>query len=113
MIKSAGLAEDPRVEIGPRPVPVEPMYMIFNLGISPNFGAIDWDHLNFPTWMLVDWVRVYQPKGSRNVGCDPEDFPTAEYINTYIEAYTNPNLTTWIDDYGQVKPKNRLVDGCT
>jgi hypothetical protein len=107
-------------------------YMIFNLGISPNFGAIDWDHLNFPTWMLVDWVRVYQPKGSRNVGCDPEDFPTAEYINTYIEAYTNPSestffscrfervlmcggvdLTTWIDDYGQVKPKNRLVDGCT
>ncbi|KAF8686382.1 Glycoside hydrolase family 16 protein [Rhizoctonia solani] len=113
MIKSAGLAEDPRVEIGPRPVPVEPMYMIFNLGISPNFGAIDWDHLQFPTWMLVDWVRVYQPKGSRNVGCDPEGFPTAEYINTYIEAYTNPNLTTWIDDYGQVKPKNRLVDGCT
>ncbi|KDN37556.1 hypothetical protein RSAG8_10073, partial [Rhizoctonia solani AG-8 WAC10335] len=113
MIKAAGLAADPRVEIGPRPIPVEPMYMIFNLGISPNFGAIDWDHLDFPTWMLVDWVRVYQPKGSRNVGCDPEDYPTAEYINTFIEAYTNPNLTTWVDGYGQVDPKNRLVDGCT
>ncbi|KAG8696952.1 hypothetical protein FRC11_000361, partial [Ceratobasidium sp. 423] len=100
-IKAAGLAADPRVEIGPRPIPMEPMYMIFNLGLSPNFGAIDWDHLEFPTWMLVDWVRVYQPKGSRNIGCDPEDFPTVDYINTYIEAYTNPNLTTWIDDYGQ------------
>ena len=31
----------------------------------------------------------------------------------YIEAYTNPNLTTWVDDYKQVIPKNRLVDNCT
>ncbi|CAE6443354.1 hypothetical protein ACGC1H_006125 [Rhizoctonia solani] len=112
-VNGAGLAADPRVEIGPRPVPQEPLYMIFNLGISPNFGGIDWEHLVFPTWMLVDWVRVYQPKGARNVGCDPEDYPTAEYINTFIEAYTNPNLTTWVDDYGQVVPKNKLVDNCT
>ncbi|KAB5589699.1 Beta-glucan synthesis-associated protein SKN1 [Ceratobasidium theobromae] len=111
-IYGAGLAADPRVEIGARPVPMEPMYMIINLGISPNFGAIDWEHLKFPTWMLVDWVRVYQPKNNHNIGCDPPDFPTAEYINTYIEAYTNPNLTTWADDYGQVFPKNRLVDQC-
>ncbi|KAF8603602.1 beta-glucan synthesis-associated [Ceratobasidium sp. AG-I] len=112
-VRGAGMAADPRVEIGPRPIPQEPLYLIMNLGISPNFGGIDWDHLVFPTWMLVDWVRVYQPKGQYNVGCDPPDFPTAEYINTYPEAYTNPNLTTWVDDYKQVVPKNRLVDGCT
>ncbi|KAG8713702.1 beta-glucan synthesis-associated protein [Ceratobasidium sp. 395] len=63
--------------------------------------------------MLVDWIRVYQPKDAHNVGCDPPDFPTSDYINTFIEAYTNPNLTTWVDDYGQVQPKNRLVDKCT
>ncbi|QRW05303.1 glycoside hydrolase family 16 protein [Ceratobasidium sp. AG-Ba] len=88
---------DPDVKIGPRPVPVEPMYMLINLGISPNFGAIDWEHLVFPTWMLVDWIRVYQPKDNHNIGCDPPDFPTADYINTYIEAYSNPNLTTMSD----------------
>ncbi|QRV91234.1 glycoside hydrolase family 16 protein [Ceratobasidium sp. AG-Ba] len=112
-IYGAGMGPDPRVEIGARPVPQEPMYMIVNLGISPNFGAIDFEHLVFPTWMLVDWIRVYQPKDAHNVGCDPPDFPTADYINTYIEAYTNPNLTTWVDDYKQVIPKNKLVDGCT
>ncbi|CAE7232687.1 unnamed protein product [Rhizoctonia solani] len=87
-------------------------YMIINLGISPNFGGIDFEHLTFPATMLVDWIRVYQPKDSHNIGCDPPDFPTRDYINTYIEAYTNPNLTTWVDDYKQVVPKNRLVDQC-
>ncbi|KAG8694546.1 hypothetical protein FRC08_008416 [Ceratobasidium sp. 394] len=81
--------------------------------MSPNFGPIDWEHLVFPTWILVDWVRVYQPKGAHNIGCNPPDCPTTEYINTYIEAYTNPNLTTWVDDYKRPIPKNRLVDNCT
>ncbi|QRW07225.1 glycoside hydrolase family 16 protein [Ceratobasidium sp. AG-Ba] len=112
-IRGAGMGPDSRVEIGARPVPQEPMYLIMNLGMSPNFGPIDWEHLVFPTWMLVDWVRVYQPRGERNIGCSPPDYPTEEYINTYIEAYTNPNLTTWVDDYKQVIPKNRLVNNCT
>jgi hypothetical protein len=30
----------------------------------------------------------------------------------YIEAYTNPLLTTWVDDYRQAIPKNKLVDQC-
>ncbi|CAE6521538.1 unnamed protein product [Rhizoctonia solani] len=120
----AGMGPDDLVKIGQRPVPQEPMYMIINLGISPQFGGIDFEHLTLPAtmlvdWhltlpatMLVDWVRVYQPKNNHNIGCDPPDFPTRDYINTYIEAYTNPNLTTWVDDYKQVVPKNRLVDQC-
>ncbi|CAE6396751.1 unnamed protein product [Rhizoctonia solani] len=112
-IRGAGMAADPIVEIQARPIPQEPMYIIVNLGISPNFGAIDFEHLQFPTWLLVDWIRVYQPKGKRNVGCDPEDFPTSSYINKYIEAYTNPNLTTWVDDFKQPIPANRLIDTCT
>lgn len=80
-IRGAGMAADPIVQIGARPVPQEPMYIIANLGMSPNFGPIDFSHLIFPTWMLIDWIRVYQPKNQRNVGCDPEDFPTASYIN--------------------------------
>jgi hypothetical protein len=41
----------------------------------------------FPAEMLVDYVRVYQRKGSTNVGCSPKDYPTAEYIDNHLEAY--------------------------
>ncbi|KAJ7920120.1 beta-glucan synthesis-associated [Mycena leptocephala] len=83
-----------------------------NLGLSENFGFIDFDHLTFPTVMRVDWVRVYQDPENVQIGCDPKDYPTAGYINQYMEAYTNPNLTTWVDDFHQVIPKNRLADTC-
>lgn len=52
-----------------------------NLGMSENFGFVDLEHLTFPTTMRVDWIRVYQPKDSINIGCDPTDFPTEAYIN--------------------------------
>ncbi|THH03311.1 hypothetical protein EW145_g6360 [Phellinidium pouzarii] len=107
-----GFAADTRVNISSRPIPQEPMYIIMNFGMSTNFATVELDALPFPATMLVDYVRVYQKKGSKNIGCDPEDFPTADYINTYIEAYTNPNLTTWHDDFKQPVPKNSLVDGC-
>jgi beta-glucanase (GH16 family) len=109
---SAAMGADSTVEIGERPIPQEPMYIIFNLGMSPNFGKIDFEHLTFPTTMRVDYIRVYQPSNQVNIGCDPSGFPTAAYINQYSEAYTNANLTTWKDDFGQQVPKNRLVDNC-
>jgi beta-glucanase (GH16 family) len=52
-----------------------------NLGMSPNFGTINFNELTFPAHMKVDWVRVYQPANAINIGCDPPDFPTAAYIN--------------------------------
>ncbi|PSS37591.1 hypothetical protein PHLCEN_2v607 [Hermanssonia centrifuga] len=81
MLKQPGMAADTRVEIGSRPVPQEPMYLIANLGMSRNFGFVDLDHLTFPATMKVDYIRVYQDPNMKNVGCDPEDFPTAAYIN--------------------------------
>lgn len=77
----------------------------------------------FPAEMLVDYVRVYQRDGETNVGCDPPDYPTSDYINNHFEAYdsefstyvfcfpgnesffSDPNITTWQWD----KPKNSLV----
>ncbi|KAJ7312591.1 glycoside hydrolase family 16 protein [Mycena albidolilacea] len=103
---------DTATQIGARQVPVEPMYVIMNLGLSENFGFIDFDHLTFPAVMRIDWVRVYQDPDNVQVGCNPPDYPTADYINQYLEAYTNPNLTTWVDDFRQVIPKNRLADTC-
>ncbi|KAF8905161.1 beta-glucan synthesis-associated [Mucidula mucida] len=107
-----GTQADTGVEIAARPVPQEPMYMLANLGMSYNFGSVDLDHITFPAIMLIDYVRVYQHPDRINVGCDPEDYPTADYINTYYDAYINPNYTTWVNDFGQTVPKNSLVDGC-
>jgi len=111
-MNAGGTAADDRVNIGARPVPQEPMYIIFNLGISPNFGFIDFEHLTFPTVMSVDYVRVYQRPEDINTGCDPENFPTQSYINKFPEAYTNPNFTTWVDDFQQPFPKNRFMGEC-
>jgi len=64
-------------------------YLIVNLGMSSNFGFVDLEHLPFPVTMSVDWIRVYQRTDSINYTCDPPEFPTQAYINTYIEAYTS------------------------
>ncbi|KAI4523055.1 glycoside hydrolase family 16 protein [Schizophyllum commune] len=111
-ITSEGMGADTAVEISARPVPQEPLYLLANLGMSQNFGFVDVEHLQFPTKMLVDYIRVYQRSDAINIGCDPENFPTAAYIAKFPEAYTNPNLTTWHDDYGQVIPKNSFLDEC-
>ncbi|KAK0195186.1 beta-glucan synthesis-associated [Armillaria mellea] len=111
-IKAAGMGPDSSVEISERPVPTEPMYIIANLGMSTNFGPVDIEHLGFPVHMTIDYIRVYQPTDSINIGCDPPDFPTQAYINEYIEAYMNPNLTTWVDDYQKPFPKNSLLGEC-
>jgi len=109
-------------------------YLITNLGISEGFGDIDTENLKFPATMLVDYIRVYQRKDAINTGCDPTNFPTQQYIDTYVsslpfvlvgmssescrdnsrykEAYANSNLTVWAD-YKQPWPKNRLNGGCT
>ncbi|EJU00016.1 glycoside hydrolase family 16 protein [Dacryopinax primogenitus] len=114
-IYQAGMGPDDNVQIKSRNIPAEPMYILANLGISENFGAIDYDQLVFPVYLLVDYVRVYQRQGQTNIGCDPADHPTAAYINKHIEAYSNWNLTTW-DSYaqasGSVWPKNKLIDTC-
>lgn len=111
-LQAAGMGADSIVEISARPIPQEPMYLLVNLGMSTSFGTVDLEHLPFPVRMRIDWIRVYQPINSQNYGCDPDDFPTETYINQYIEAYTNPNLTTWVDDFGQKIPRNSYLGQC-
>ncbi|EDR09611.1 glycoside hydrolase family 16 protein, partial [Laccaria bicolor S238N-H82] len=109
-IMVAGMGADPQTEISARPVPMEPMYIIANLGFSLNFGSINFDQLVLPAVMSIDYIRVYQPKNAVNIGCDPAAFPTAQYIQTYSNVYTNPNITTW-KEAQQPWPKNRLQTG--
>lgn len=44
-------------QVGQRLIPLEPMYVILNLGMSESFGQIQYDKLPFPAQMKVDWVR--------------------------------------------------------
>lgn len=87
----------------------------------------------FPSTLRIDWIRVYQEPANINIGCDPPAFPTKAYIKAlvgaaccydmraderrspasrYEEAYANPNLTTWVNDYKQPMPKNKLLEQC-
>ena len=79
--------------------------------MSPSFVHLDFEHLKFPATMRIDYIRVYQDPNAKNTGCDPKDFPTQDYIETYIEAYTNPNLTTWAQA-NYTFPRNSLFAGC-
>ncbi|KIM32090.1 glycoside hydrolase family 16 protein [Serendipita vermifera MAFF 305830] len=115
-LHGGGMGADPIAKISERVIPTEPMYIIMNLGMSPGFSSID-AILPLPATMSVDYIRVYQYPDAINYGCDPPNFPTSSYINRFIEAYTNPNLTTWSNPpeeagYGQAMPKNRLIDTC-
>ena len=70
---------------GPHPIPCS------LLGMTSRIVSI------FTCWWLVskiDYVRIYQPKDQINVGCNPPDYPTEDYIQTFIEAYTKYGLVT-------------------
>lgn len=71
-------------------------YLIVNLGMSSNFGFVDLEHLPFPVTMSIDWIRVYQRTDSINYTCDPPEFPTQAYINTYIEAYNSQYICSFL-----------------
>ncbi|TFK40642.1 glycoside hydrolase family 16 protein [Crucibulum laeve] len=111
-ITSATIGPDSASQVSQRLISEEPMYMIFNLGMAFNFQAQDFKHLTFPSTMYIDYVRVYQRQGVKNgVTCDPPNMPTADYIEKHLQAYTNPNLTTWAQA-GNTFPRNSLYDGC-
>ncbi|KAG8848277.1 hypothetical protein FRB96_001250 [Tulasnella sp. 330] len=110
-LNAAAIGPDPETEINQRLISVEPMSITLNLGLSTNFQAQDFAHLVFPSIFRIDYVRVYQRNGYLNIGCDPSDYPTADYINNHLNAYSNPNLTVW-SQAGYDFPRNSQYDGC-
>jgi beta-glucanase (GH16 family) len=107
---SASFPARPDIDIGQRLVPVEPMAIIMNLGISRGFQTdLDFSSLTFPATLKVDYVRVYQNDANSQdlTSCDPPDYPTSDYINKFMEVYENANHTTWPNTV----PKNTLT-GC-
>lgn len=101
---------NPRSQVGQRLISQEPMYMIFNLGMSNNFEYVDFANIMLPNEMRIDYVRVYQRPGDGTVGCDPKERPTAAYIEKYAELYNNPNITVFPDaSKGREFPKNKMT----
>ncbi|EAU85919.2 beta-glucan synthesis-associated protein [Coprinopsis cinerea okayama7 len=111
-LRAGAIGPNNRTRVGRRIIPEEPMYIIFNVGMAFNFERPNFNALEFPAKMHIDYVRVYQREGVKHgVTCDPPNYPTADYIERHINAYTNPNLTTW-EGAGNTFPRNRLLDGC-
>lgn len=94
-----------------RLIPKEPMSLVMNLGISNAWSKVDLESIEFPVYMDIDYVRIYQPKEKENLTCDPIKFPTSEYINKHMNAYTNANLTSW-KQAGYEFPKYSLDQKC-
>ncbi|KAL7421019.1 hypothetical protein Q5752_003903 [Cryptotrichosporon argae] len=113
-VRGAAMAANAEAAVGQRVVSEEPMYIIVNLGLSENFGAIDYTGLasQWPVEMHIDYIRVYQDPNNKNIGCDPADRPTAAYIASMPDAYSDPNITVFDQIPNAVKPKNSLVDTC-
>ena len=94
-----------------RRISKEPMSIVMNLGISNNWAYIDWRMIFFPVQMRIDYVRLYQPSNAVSITCDPEDYPTYDYIEAHKEVYTNANLTHW-SDAGYSFPEHALTGNC-
>ncbi len=95
-------AVGPNGNIGQRVIPVEPMTIIINYGMSMSFAALNLTGLAplMPATMKIDYIRLYQDPNSQSVTCDPPGYETTEYIANHMDSYANANLTTW---YGSRK----------
>ena len=51
--------------------------------MSDSWEQPDFDEIQFPAKMYIDYVRVYQREdvGQHGITCDPPNYPTADYIN--------------------------------
>ena len=87
----------PNGNVGQRVIPMEPMALVANFGMSTGFSQINLTGIatTLPATMRIDYVRIYQKEGSVSVTCDPPGYETTEYIKDHMDAYTNPNKTLW------------------
>ena len=63
--------------------------------------------------MAFDYIRVYQKHGTqKRVTCNPDNYPTADYIQRNLELYYNNNLTSYLDSSHRAWPKNSQMNQC-
>jgi hypothetical protein len=83
--------------IGKRTIPEEPLSIIANFGMSNSFAGINLEGIlkQLPATMRIDYIRIYQDEDNQILTCDPEGYPTTDYIRKHPEPYANPNMTAW------------------
>jgi beta-glucan synthesis-associated protein KRE6 len=114
-IPAESVVKGPQSKIDPNPqltFPEEPMYLIFNVALSNQWGAMppnagkgpcgmmvgkpEIDNQtklvcdSFPMYMKIDYIRVYQdksPNSTMAIGCDPKTHPTRQWIFDHIKEY--------------------------
>ncbi|GAV28143.1 hypothetical protein PMKS-001612 [Pichia membranifaciens] len=101
----------PEGNINWRIIPKEPMSLVMNLGLSKSWSEVHLDTIDFPVYMDVDYVRIFQPKGAESLTCDPKNYPTYDYIKEHYNAYSDANLTSW-KKAGYEFPKYSLDGQC-
>lgn len=53
--------------------------------ILAGFQEQDFQHLQFPSEMRIDYVRIYQRDDVKDgLGCDPSSHPTSDYITEFV-----------------------------
>eukprot|EP00302_Diacronema_sp_CCMP2436_P030877 CAMPEP_0179943446 /NCGR_PEP_ID=MMETSP0983-20121128/18306_1 /TAXON_ID=483367 /ORGANISM="non described non described, Strain CCMP 2436" /LENGTH=587 /DNA_ID=CAMNT_0021851119 /DNA_START=186 /DNA_END=1949 /DNA_ORIENTATION=- len=70
-----------------RTMPSEPMSIVLNAALGTWNGGSGGAKGSLPGHMYIDYVRVWQRADRKNVGCDPPDFPTKEYIDGHPKVY--------------------------
>ncbi len=111
----------PNGNVGQRTIPTEPMSIVMNFGMAQGFSNVNFTGLQalMPAKLRFDYVRIYQDPDEKSMTCDPPGYPTTNYIQNHMKAYTNPNYTHWEEALGGAPggvgykwPKNTLVDRC-
>ena len=85
----------PNGNVGQRVVPTEPMAVVLNFGMADSFTTIMLANIAelLPATMRFDYIRIYQPEGEESVTCDPDDYPTTEYIKKHPKPYVRCHFT--------------------
>ena len=75
-----------------RLVPLEPMYILLELKVSPQRWGVPRPDI-WPLHFLVDYVRLYQADGALALGCDTPDFPSKRWIEGHHLDYGIPGTS--------------------
>ncbi|EGZ28172.1 putative glycosyl transferase family 48 protein [Phytophthora sojae] len=81
--------------VPPRQIPVEPSYLILSTAVSEKFSPPCEGQICNSLWpsnFTIDYVRVYQGNPNRytSVGCNPQAYPTTEWIYAHPVDYGLP-----------------------
>ncbi|KAL6926208.1 beta-glucan synthesis-associated protein [Hanseniaspora valbyensis] len=72
-------------------------------------GYVTWIVGDDPTWTVNASMLI---PDAVSITCDPDDYPTYDYIADHEAAYYNANMTSWTAA-GYTWPKNNLTGNCT